>query len=281
LDVQLDQVHTVLRLSVTLEDFATAQSNLHALHGTGWLPPQHTLAPCILLTDLEIVFDILAPAGQKLNYLKRRTELSVGLTTIGDELDHLGFYLGTGFNIGEAEFSNAAIQLIDMSKEIDDFCIARAEGIQIKKPQLRLSKRWSEICAAIEQRAFERWSDAYNILLTVSPDEQERAERLFMKLITKLRAKYKDKSSKDYVVVIPTLRKMNAVSLFAFRDEDTIRRHERMQSIASQAFEHSHVANCLVVAINIDRERGPYSTLAVFFRENSPERGTIDDLVVY
>lgn len=106
LDLRLDLVRTVLRLSVTLEDFAFIQSNLHLLKETGWIPKDHALAPCILLADLEVVFDILEPIGQKVHYLRRRAELEGRMSYIGDELDLLGLYIGTGFNLGDAEFGN-------------------------------------------------------------------------------------------------------------------------------------------------------------------------------
>jgi hypothetical protein len=281
LSLRLDQVHTVLRLSVTLEDFAMTQANLHPLEGTGWLPANHKLAPCMLLTDLEIIFDILEPAGQKLHYLRRRTELAAHMVTMGDELDHLGYYLMNGFNIGETEFDHVNLQLVGMSKEVDDFCMARAEGFQTKKPRLRLGKWWSEICATIESRAFNRWTETCNILLSLSPDEQIKAEGMFQKLKKKLRTNRNNPKLEDFVMVIPNPHKSDALALYAFHDENKSRRHERMQSIASQTFDHAHVAKCLVVAVNIDKEHSPYSTLGVFSRNDVPEGANVDDLVVY
>jgi hypothetical protein len=280
LDLRLEQVHTVLRLSVTLEDFAMTQANLRVLRDTGWLPPGHALAPCILLTDLEIVFDILEPMGQKIHYLRRRTELAASMDAIGDELDHLGFYLATGFNVGEAEFGGVGLHLIGMSKDVDDYCMARAEGVQGKKPRLRLSKWWSDICATLEQRRFYQWTDANNILLSLSPEEQENAERMFKKVLKNVLANWRDPSHECSVVVIPHLRKSNALALYAFRDEDRSARRERMEAIASQVFAHSHAARCLVLAVNIDKGCYPYATLAVFHGD-VPAQSDAADIVVY
>ena len=281
LGVRLDRVHTVVRLSVTLEDFAMIQANLSQLRATGWLPSQHTLSPCILLTDLEILFEILEPVGQKIHYLRRRTELATHLVSMGDELDHLGLYLENGFNIGESEFGEVALQLVEMSKEIDVFCVARAEGKKVKKPRLRMGKWWSDICAQVEQRAFDRWTDVYNMLMSLSPYEQEKAERMFQKVVRALRRTTKAPSEKDCVVAIPTPRKTIAVVLFAFRDADSGTRHERMQSIASETFEHPHVKSCLVVAVNVDGKAYPYATLAVVYPNESREQTQCGDLQVY
>ena len=279
--MRLDQVHTVLRLSVTLEDFATIQTNLGELRRTGWLPDDHTLAPCMLLTDLEIVFDILEPAGQKLHYLRRRTELATHMVTMGDEIDHLGLYLANGFNIGESEFGGVALHLVEMSKEIDDFCVARAEGVKVRKPRLRLSKWWSDICASVEQRAFHRWTDVYNILLTLAPEEQEEAEKMFTRIKTNVRANSKDPLHQCSVVVIPTPSKTSALALYAFRDADSDKRRERMESVALKTFDHPNVARCLVLAVNIDRGVYPYATLAVVSRGGGRDQSSIDDLLVY
>jgi hypothetical protein len=280
LDMQLDQVHTVLRLSVTLQDFATIQSNLQTLEKTGWLPPQHTLAPCILMADLEVVFDILEHPGQILNYLRRRTELTAGVTTMGDELDHLGLYLGTGFNIGDAESNGVSIQLLGMSKEVDTFCMARAEGVMLKKPQPRLSRWWLALCTAVERRAFSRWTDILHALLSLSLNEQKQAEKMFKQVKKNVRTNSNQSVDGDFIMVIPNPRKTVALAFFAFRSQDRGTRHERMQSIASQTFEHDHVAKCLIVGIDIDKDMGPYSTLAMFFREDAA-KGGVDDLTVY
>ena len=96
--VALAQVSNVIRLSVTLEDFASLQTTIHQMKKTNWIPATHSIAPCILLADLEIVFDILETTHHKIHYLKRRADLEAHFDYQGDELDLLGFYLATGFN---------------------------------------------------------------------------------------------------------------------------------------------------------------------------------------
>jgi hypothetical protein len=116
--VSLDQVRTVLRLSVTLEDFATLQTTLHHANKANWIPSDHPITPCFLLADLEIVFDILESVPHKIHYIKRRADLEAHFDYKGDELDLLAFYLQSGFNIGEAEFSKDHFTLLGMSKPI-------------------------------------------------------------------------------------------------------------------------------------------------------------------
>ncbi len=101
LSFDVKSIKEVIRLSVTLEDFATVQSNVVALKDTGWLDKELIPAPTMTLADLEIVFDILADTPEKLHYLVRRAELEDQLKYLGDELDLLGLYLETGFCIRE------------------------------------------------------------------------------------------------------------------------------------------------------------------------------------
>lgn len=278
--LDLQGVRTVLRLSVTLEDFATIQSNLHHLEDTGWLPSEHTTAPCILLGDLETVFKILEPEGQKLNYLRRRTELASRLTTVGDELDHLGLYLANGFNMAQAEADHVNLVISGMSDEIDSYCMARSAGIHTAKPKPRLGKWWSAICDTVQHRKFPRWTDTYYVLLSVSPDEQEKAEQMFVRVKSNIAAFHGSSAQKDSVVIIPPEQRSNAIVLFAFRDAESGKRHARMRSMAGQTFANPHVQRCLALAINVDRERGSYSTLGMFFRDD-PKEGNVDELVVY
>lgn len=266
--IDLTRVKRVVRLSVTLEDFGTVQTNLHELRHTSWIPADHNLAPCILLTDLEIIFDVLESAGEKINYLKRRAELAESMRTIGDELDHLGLYLKTGFNIGGLESGSAILQLDRMSQLVDDYYVAFAEGVRRPKPKLRISKWWSDICKFVDQRSFWRWSEVINILLSFSLEEQEQAERMFGQIKSRHR-KDRNARSQDTVFVCPPTRKSEAIALFAFRDSDGEQRHQKMEQIAGQTFDTAHVKRCLVIAVNVDRHGYPYSTLMVFDRSQA------------
>ena len=280
LRLPFERIRTVLRYSVVLEDFATLQASMHVLRGTGWLPPDHSLSPCILLADLKVVFDVLEPMGQKVHYLRRRADLAGHSKIMGDELDYLGLYLGTGFNLGNTEFDETLrLQLVEMSKPIDEYCVARAEGIVRPKPQLRLTRWWADICAFVEKRRPEGWTEIICILLGLSIDEQDNAARMFEKSKVSVRNRRHHIGHDDSVVVVPHAKKSDAVALHAFCEEESGARRERMGSIAEQTFEHEHVQRCLVLAVNVDRDTYPYGSLAVAYREDSSTRAK--EVVVY
>jgi hypothetical protein len=264
--VNLTRVRTVLRLSVTLEDFAVLQSNLGMVKEAGWVSdPDHTLAPCLLLVDLEIVMDILEFTALKLHYLKRRSELQANLRYRGDELDLLALYLQTGFNIGELEFNGTCLELMWMSEIIDNYYTALAEGVRGKRPQPRLTEMWNDICARMEERNFHQWSDVAMAILGVSYDDQQKLQQSFKKIRKNVLKKWREPKHHCSVILTPPLFCSDAFALYAFRERDNEERRERMRDIAEQVFVSAHIKRCVILGVNIDRADYPYSTLAVFF----------------
>lgn len=261
-----EEIRTVVRLSVTLDDFATLQTTLHHAKDAGWIPAEHPIAPCMLLADLEIVFDVLPSTAHKIHYLRRRADLETNLSYKGDELDLLGFYLASGFNIGEAEFSGAAFNLVSMSSNIDTYYSAMEEGVQRKKPAPNITKWWSDICKKIEERDFHQWSDVATILLGFSLDQQKKLATKFRRIAKNVMKNWQQPSHHCSIIVIPPKGKADALAVYAFRDQHRAQRNSRMENIASQVFGSSHVSRCLILAINIDRNNYPYSSIAVYFR---------------
>lgn len=264
--VSLDQVRTVLRLSVTLEDFATLQTTLHHAKNANWIPTDHPVAPCILLADLEVVFDILESTPHKIHYIKRRADLEAHSDYKGDELDLLGFYLQSGFNIGEGEYSNHHFVLVGMSKPIDRYYTALEEEIVTSKPVPKMTHWWKDICAKIETRDIHQWSDVANVLLSVSYEDQEAIAKKFKQLAKNVHKNWRLPSHNCAVVMVPHRRRPDALAVVAFKERDKDSRHTRMENVAAGVFGSSHVERCLVIGINIDKMHYPYSLIAVFFK---------------
>ena len=264
--VSLDQVRTVLRLSVTLENFATLQTTLHHAKKAHWIPPDHPIAPCILLADLEIVFDILESTPHKIHYLKRRADLEANFDYKGDELDLLGFYLQSGFNVGEAEFSGHHFALVSLSRPIDRYYTALEEGIVTPKPKPKLTRWWKDMCAKIEARDFHQWSDIANVLLSVSFSDQEMLAKKFKQIAKNVHKNWRIPGQNRAITLIPPKERMDALAVVAFKEREKDDRHTRSENVASEVFGMSHVERCLVIGINIDKMHYPYSLIAVFFR---------------
>jgi hypothetical protein len=264
--IRLHGISHILRLSVTLEDFATIQSRMHALRDAGIVPTGHSIAPCILLTDLETVFDILESAGRKLHYLRRRGELESNFNYVGDELDLLGFYLQTAFAIGTAEFSEDEFTLLGFSRELDHHYMVKQEGIVTPKPSPQMTDWWRIVCGTVESRHTFGWSSLLTILLGVSHDEQKQLEINFERVKKVVRRDYKNADHRCCMVLIPPACKSDAVALLAYRNVDHDRRKDRAAVVAEQAFNSANVQRCVVIGVNIDDDAAPYSFVYLLLR---------------
>lgn len=266
--ISLDLVHTILRLSVTLEDFATFQTTLHHAKSAGWIPNDHPIAPCMLVSDLSIIFDILESTPHKIHYLKRRADLESHSRYKGDELDLLGLYLQTGFNLGESEY-DTTFTLLGMSSSIDSYYNALEQGIRRKKPGPKITQWWRDICTKIERRNFHQWSDAANVLLNVSHEDQEMLKTKFKQITKNVHKNWRLPKHNCAVVMIPHKRLTDAIVIMAFKQRDYDKRYVRMENVAADTLASSHVDRCLVIAINIDQNHYPYSLISVFNKRAS------------
>lgn len=264
--VSLDLVNTVLRLSVTLEDFATFQTTLHQAKSANWISDDHPIAPCLLVSDLAIVFDILQSTPHKIHYIKRRAEFEAHSRYKGDELDLLGLYLQTGFNLGESEY-DTTLTLLGMSASIDNYYNALEQGINRKKPVPKITQWWSDICSKIEQRNFHQWSDAANVLLNVSHEDQITISKKFKEIAKNVHKNWRQPNHNCAVVMVPHKKLSDAIAVMAFKQRDYDQRYKRMENVASDTLESSHVNRCLVIAINIDQKHYPYSLISVFTKK--------------
>lgn len=261
--ISLDLVRTVLRLSVNLEDFATLQTTIHHAKSANWIPLDHLIAPCLLVSDLAIVFDILESTPHKIHYIKRRTDLEAHSKYQGDEIDLLGMYLKTGFNLGESEYENT-FTLLGMSDSIDNYYNAIEQDIVRIKPAPRMTEWWGDICSKIEQRNFHQWSDAANILLNVSHQDQVTISKKFRQVTKNVRKNWRLPNHNCAVILIPHKKLTDAIAIMAFKQHDYDDRYMRMENVAAGALQSPHINRCLVIAINVDQGHYPYSLISVF-----------------
>jgi hypothetical protein len=271
--ISLDGVRTVLRLSVTLEDFAVLQSNLSLAKRAGWIPEDHPIAPCMLVSDLATVFDILDTQAQKIHYLKRRLELHQTLLHFGDELDLLGFYLATGFNIGDAEINGTALSISGLSRKIDLYYTQLEAGLAPRKPKAKVTRLWFDIIATFERRRFPGWSEAACIVLNFGHEEQEQMERMFTRVYKNVKKRGFKENKTSSVVAVPQVFRNTALAMYAYKETAAAKREEAMEDLALSTFDESHVDLCLIFGVNVEKGHYPYSTVRLFTRPTNIEPG--------
>jgi hypothetical protein len=272
LPFDVKSIKRIIRLSVTLEDFATIQSNVVALKETGWLHNELIAAPTMTVADLEIVFDILTDAPQKLHYLVRRAELGERLIYFGDEIDLLGLYLETGFSLGEVEFEKHPLNIGTMSEVIDDYYVARDQGITPEKPRLKSTKWWQHIRQEIERKKAERWSEAAVMLLNVSYEDQQKMEKLFRPVVNRIKKNRHD-PHRDNVLMLQSRHWLHdSFAVIAYRESLNDSRHKLIREVVDKIFADEHKTRCLVIGVNVDRGPHPFSFLTVAERKLNSDR---------
>lgn len=265
ISLDLSNVKKIIRLSVTLEDFATIQSSIATIKNTNWFPDGVEIPPTVSLADLQTILDILPDIPERTHYFARRAELQGKMRYRGDELDLLGLYLKTGFNLGNTEFTHNWV-VTGTSEKIDEYYNAKDHGIARDKPSLKETKWWRDIRHQIQFKQPERWLEVAVELLHVSYEDQCKLQKALKKLAKTVKKNWRRPGHTNSMILLPPKGHDTAYGLLVFRQRNYDKRHEFIRNIASQVFNESHVQRCIIIGINIDQKHYPYSTMACLDR---------------
>ncbi len=253
LPVDLDQIHKIIRLSVSLEDFASIQANIAQIKETGWLPENFEPCPSMNLADLETLFDFLDHPVQILHYLEGRQKLEKSLGYMGCELDLMGLYIGTLFNLGDID-NGAKLVIFDMSAPIDRYYNSKSEGIKTPKPIPQINKLFYDIMKQLEQRSTPRWTEVGVVLNNISPDDQRKLTKMVPVIKRNVKKNWGKEGHKNMIICVPPKSSSYAICYVLYCSNNANRRDEFIQGAAQSALEADHVKQCLVVAKNIDKD---------------------------
>lgn len=263
LPVDIHSINKVLRVSVSLEDFATLQVNLKIFDDTGWIPQDFVSCPTMNIADFEILFDFLEHPVQIIHYLQRRTELE-GKFTFGCERDYMGLYIDTLLNVGNMVSDNQAIiDISGMSEPLDKFYMSKDQGIAIDKPKPKISPFFKKIFSKLEERAVPQWTEIGCILNYFPPDDQNKLMKLIKDLSKKVNKTWQVEGHQNIAVYVPPESSEYALAVVLFKNENRNKRHEFVENASFLGLEPEHVRYCVVIAINIDNDEIPYQYIAV------------------
>jgi hypothetical protein len=91
------KIVSITRYSVSIEQMGVLMNAPSSLKIEGVLDADIVPAPCIVLSELSIIFGYLETEESRLHYLARRGEVAAVKDFIGDELDFFSTYLHFGF----------------------------------------------------------------------------------------------------------------------------------------------------------------------------------------
>jgi hypothetical protein len=257
-------IDQIARVSVTLDDFSVIASAEGELRHAGWVPQDLELAPTLNLADLIVIFEILESPLHILDYLIERGKLQKVLSVLGDELDHLGLYLKTGFNFAALESEVSSLAISGMSEPIDHYYTSRDAGVAVPKPRPALSPYFRELLATIAQRATTGWTTlGFALLHLGNPDEEKRIERAMETLRQSVIREYRNPDHINTLVVRPP-RPRDTLGLFYIHTSKTGRDHKETASqLAAEAMESEGFHRCATIVRFVEHWHAPYRSIGI------------------
>jgi hypothetical protein len=263
-DIDFPGVETVVRLSITLDDFSILASAERDLKEANWIPKSASLAATTSVADLRCLIDILEHPAFLVHYLMERERIQKTMEIFADEMDFLGFYLQTGFNVGSLEKQQIVLALTGMSRPIDRYYESRDAGVILEKPTPKIRPYLGNLIRRMEIRAFPGWlGAAIDLLRSISPNEQKRLDRMFEKLRRNVEKNWHDPKHECSIIIIPPEMREATVVFFAYPEKLSDRRKESAEELVARAMDESGRSRCVLIGRNIDRWDEPYSFVLI------------------
>lgn len=257
-------IDTIIRISVTLDDLSILSVAEEDLTCAGWMPAGHSLAPSLHIADLICIKEILDNEILFIHYISERFHFQKQFELIGDELDFLGLYLSTGFNLGAKREDFRRMIISGMSEPIDRFFDGRDAGLSVPKPKARLHRVYSDIVERLCERKPSGWTTiGMHLLNSASPEEQKEIERGLQRLKKSVMRKSKPQSYECFMAIIPPLDRKATVGFFVYPDAEKSNRHAAMKQLASEALEQNDVKLCVIFAKCAERLTAPYEAVLI------------------
>lgn len=265
LPVDLSKIHKVIRVSVTLEDFASLQINLHKIKDTGWFNEDFHPCPTMNLADFQTLFDLLEHPVHIIHYLQRRTEMDSNIEFVGCELDLMALYLGNLLNLIEPENKEKQTLIIcDMHFELNKYYDSKDCGFLLDKPKPITSKLFEDILSTLEKRSPHRWTEMGVILNRFHPEDQLKLTSFINEIIPEVNSTWQVDGHRNIIVYSPPSFSEYALCYVLFKDTNIDKRYYFFEQASRYGLEPEHVKYCLVIGKNIDKDDLPYHFIALY-----------------
>ena len=264
LGIEPSKVDRVIRLSVTLDDLSVLCSAEGQFKEIGWVPADHDLAPTLSIADFMCIVDILNNPISVLHYLSERSFFQKSFELFGDEIDFLGLYLETGFNLAALEQQNDPFAVTGLSGRIDRYYESRDAGVKLVKPAVKLRPLYRDIIQRLSQRRPEGWvTVGLHLLNSADYAEQQRVQTELAKLRRMVRRNFHDPMHKNSLQIQP-LKGRKARLIFHLYPKELRATHKSvMERLALEALAQSQSDECCVIGKCIDNWHTPYETICV------------------
>lgn len=272
--VDLSKIRYIMRMSVTLEDFSTIQSDIGKLQALELVSKDVEPAPTLCLADLHTLVEILDVPVMFLHYLHRRMHLEGKFSHDSDELDLLGTYLINGLLFGNKETDGSRFTFYRMSEKIDCYMMSLSEGIRTAKPRRLLDGPWAGILERVLHVRSHRWPEIAIMLLDVDDRAQKTLARDIRQLVKRHRYQ-KTTPYQNILVYLPDGIGRSAITAVVLRKETIAHRLEVARGAAERSFEDPRPTRCLVLVYDANAPTFPYNHLMLADRLQERNEGEV------
>ena len=265
-------VDTVIRMSVTLDDFSMIASCEGELRTTGWVPSTTRLAPTLNVADLICISEILDEPAYFLHYFSERDRIQREFGLVGDELDYLGLYLRNGFGMSGADSPDAKIILSGLSAPIDRYYLSAHAGVAVPKPAPAIHPELGSIIGAIQKRRVQGWTTiALDLLRIGNLDEQTKIFDAVASLRRKVTKTHRDPKHTCSMIFAPHSTTISCILFYVYPKALREKRHENVHILSTTALGELDRKRCVIVGRMIEAWDRPYGFIAIAFQPSSDE----------
>jgi hypothetical protein len=276
LGLDATKIDNVIRVSVTLDDLTVLSAAEGEIKEAGWVGSDHQLAPTITIADFGSLAEILDNPVLFLHYLAERTHFQKAFMLLGDEMDFLGLYLSTGFNLAAIEDETMQFIPDGMSKPIDRFFDARDAGIVLPKPKAQLDPLFRSIIDRLAEKKPEGWTSiGMHVLGCANPEEQRRGHKALDRLSADVRKNFRTPGHINSMGITPPKARKAPVVFYLYSPNAPEDRREAMEQMADRGLQSGHAA-CVVIGKNIDDWAAPYAAI-LYVQRTAPAAGGSDE----
>ncbi|MDE1146704.1 MAG: hypothetical protein PW843_08780 [Azospirillaceae bacterium] len=263
-DLDFKRIESIVRISVTLDDFSILSSSELDLKEAGWIPESVQLAPTMNIADFECVADLLNRPAFFVHYMKERSRIQKSMEIYADELDFLGFYMQTGFNIWDIESQDVRVSISGMSRDVDHYYSSRDAGVRARKPSPKIHPYFSDLIRAIQSRKFPGWlSVSIDLLYTGDYSIQKQIVAGIASNKLNVKRNWRDPEHISSLILKPPPHRDVSFVFYLYPPHLSNTRRESADNLIQNTLETTECGRCVLIGKNLNNTTSPYNFIVI------------------
>lgn len=271
IDVSL--VDTIVRVSVTLDDFSMLSMAEDELKAVGWAPNDLSLPATLNVADFETVIEILERPALILHYFAERPKFQRAASLLADEIDLLGVYLGSLFHLPELNAKKIQLVASGESKPIDTYYGRLEAGHSATKPSVAIAPAFLAILDRLSNRQVPGWITISLDLLSIGDLRQQTR---FWEGVEALRREVPDTEGDPGHLCAAIAEPVNSNAVIAvsvFTSTRAAQRRETIEQLAGEVLERSRRPRLTLIGKQVEFWDEPYRIAAVAYARADDGQG--------